>query len=238
VAQLAANGLLTLLYAARDTAQNEADIIARASAVNSAHEQHSDCCDRLARRGTRIMQTRDSLRAGHDGVRLVLDQLERAVTAAEAEAAIPAAMLCNIGVFFRVFNDRCHHRKEETTVLPVLSAAGEPLVAQLEQEHAQGRSLAQAYAAAVEGYQPSDRGTVHDVTAAARAYAALLRTHIARETAALLPLLHETLSQDRDAALAQAFEEIEERRIGPGTHERLHQMIASLGPWITAAGGL
>jgi hemerythrin-like domain-containing protein len=183
------------------------------------------------------MRTIDTLRAEHDGVLAVLEQLERAVAAAEAGTAMPADVFGDMEEFFRVFVDRCHHGKEETAVFPALGGAGTPLVDQLEQEHGRGRLLARAYAAAVEEYRPTDPRTVHGLAVAARAYAAFLRAHIALETTELFPRLERTLTADQDAALERAFEEIEEQRIGPGTHERLHQMIGTLGPRITAAGG-
>lgn len=183
------------------------------------------------------MRTIDTLHAEHDGVLTVLEQLERAVAATEAGTAVPADVFCEIEEFFRVFVDRCHHGKEETSVFPALGAAGKPLVDKLEQDHGTGRTLARAYAAAVEGYRPTDQGTVHGLAVAARAYATFLRAHIALETAELFPLMERTFTADQDAALEQAFEEIEEQRIGPGTHERLHQMIGTLGPRIAAACG-
>jgi hemerythrin-like domain-containing protein len=69
---------------------------------------------------------------------------------------------------------------------------------------------------------------------AARAYDGFLRAHIALETTALFPLMAQVLPPDRDATLALAFAAIEERRIGRGTHERLHGFIDSLGPRIAA----
>lgn len=169
------------------------------------------------------------------GVLLVLEQLEHAVAATEAGATIPSELFCEMEEFFRVFVDRCHRGKEESAVFPAVSAAGTPLIKRLERDHSRGRALARAYAAAVEQYRPTDRSTIHGLAVAARAYAVFLRAHINLETADLFPLLARSLTADQDATLAQAFEEIEERRIGPGTHERLHQLISSFGPRIAAA---
>jgi hypothetical protein len=48
----------------------------------------------------------------------------------------------------------------------------------------------------------------------------------------------ETLTE-QDQELFDAFERVEEERIGPGTHERLHGMIDGLGariePWLAVA---
>ncbi|MHB8621118.1 MAG: hypothetical protein ACYDAG_16385 [Chloroflexota bacterium] len=69
----------------------------------------------------------------------------------------------------------------------------------------------------------------------------MLRPHIAKENAELLPVVERELAA-RDQALVDAFERIETERIGAGTHERLHSMIETLAGRIapftaTAAAG-
>lgn len=181
------------------------------------------------------MLTTETLRDEHNGVLAVLDQLERAVTAAEGSAAIPAPLFADIQEFFAIFVDRCHHGKEEGAVFPALGAAGAMLQARLEDEHAIGRRLAQTYAAAVARYAQADMAAITALSAAARAYAAFLRRHIALETDELFPLIERTFTLAGDAEVVREFETIEEEQIGPGTHERLHGMIAALAPRIDAA---
>jgi hemerythrin-like domain-containing protein len=55
------------------------------------------------------------------------------------------------------------------------------------------------------------------------------------ETEQLFPLIERNLSAREDAVAVREFERIEEEQIGPGTHERLHGMIAALAPRIDAA---
>jgi hemerythrin-like domain-containing protein len=181
------------------------------------------------------MQVTDTLRAEHEGVLTVLAQLERAVSAAEAGRPIPRDIFADVQEFFAVFVDRCHHGKEEGELFPALGKAGRQLQEQIEEEHHEGRDLAAAYAAAVGRYQPGNRETAHGLAVAARAYAAFLQRHIALENTELLPLVERTLSPERDHAVWEAFERLEEERIGAGTHERLHGMIATLAPRIDAA---
>src|SRR5579859_5208723 len=127
------------------------------------------------------MQTTETLRAEHDGVLAVLEQLDRAAAAAANGGPIPTDVFTDMQEFFAVFVDRCHHGKEETVLFPALGSVGKPLVERLEQEHDAGRRLARAYAEAVAAYRPGDRTTGGALATAARNYAAFLRPHIALE---------------------------------------------------------
>ncbi|MGI8915530.1 MAG: hemerythrin domain-containing protein [Chloroflexota bacterium] len=64
------------------------------------------------------MKAVEVLRAEHDGVLIVLAELERAATAAEYAAPMPRGIFTDIQEFFSVFVDRCHHGKEEAEVFP------------------------------------------------------------------------------------------------------------------------
>ena len=169
--------------------------------------------------------------------RLLLD-LERAVSAAERGSPVPKDVFADVQEFFAVFVDKCHHGKEEAELFPRLtSAPGRALVERLEAEHVTGRRLAGAYASAAQAYQPGQADTGARLAAAAGAYAAFLRDHIAVETDELFRET-ETLA-DQDQELFDAFERVEAEQIGPGTHERLHGMIDGLGarvePWLAVA---
>jgi hemerythrin-like domain-containing protein len=179
------------------------------------------------------MRSVDILRDEHTGVLTVLDQLERAVQAAESGRPVPADIFGDVQEFFAVFVDRCHHTKEEQALFPMLGPSGTALVKQLEDEHGTGRRLARAYADAVINYA-ADPTAAPGLARAAREYAAFLRGHIEIETAQLFPLMEGTLTPDEDDEVFREFDEIEEKQIGPGTHERLHGMIDSLAPRIDA----
>jgi hemerythrin-like domain-containing protein len=181
------------------------------------------------------MLTTDTLRDEHNGVLVVLDHLDRAVGAAERGVPVPADIFADIQEFFAVFVDRCHHAKEEQVLFPALGTEGAALQHELEQQHVRGRRLAGAYASAVAGFRPGDRVSTEPVATSARRYTEFLRDHIDLETGELFPLIEHNLSAGEDGNVIQAFERIEEEQIGPGTHERLHGMIAGLGPRIDAA---
>jgi hemerythrin-like domain-containing protein len=183
------------------------------------------------------MQTIETLRGEHDAVLGVLTHLERAADAASHGAAIPRDLFDDIREFFAIFVDRCHHGKEESELFPRLSSADDmALVRRLEDQHVEGRRLASDYAAAVDAYQPGNTSAGIRLAAAVHAYADFLRAHIDLENRELLPATAALASQDRD--LIEAFDRVEEERIGPGVHDRLHGMIDGLPgritPWLAA----
>jgi hemerythrin-like domain-containing protein len=148
---------------------------------------------------------------------------------------VPRDFFADVQEFFAIFVDKCHHGKEEAELFPRLtSERGRALVERLEAEHVTGRRLAGAYASAVQAYQPGVADSGARLAAATEAYAAFLRAHIAVETDELFAATELLAEQDQE--LVDAFERIEEERIGPGTHERLHGMIDGLGgridPWL------
>ncbi len=175
-----------------------------------------------------FMEASSTLQAEHNAVLYVLDQLDRAGTAAAAGRLVPQEVFSDMEEFFRIFVTQCHHGKEEAEVFPKLIAAGEPLPLQLEKEHEHGRQMEQAYARAVAGYSPGNASSGATLEQAAIAYSTFLRRHIATETAELFPAMERHL-QAADRALTEAFERIESERIGAGVHERLHGMIDGLG---------
>jgi hemerythrin-like domain-containing protein len=181
------------------------------------------------------MKTIDTLRDEHNGVLYVLDQVERAASAAERGSPMPKDVFADVQEFFAIFVDKCHHGKEESELFPRLTTAqGRELVERLEAEHVMGRRLAGAYASAAQAYQPGQADSGVRLAIAARDYAQFLRGHIAFETDELFRATETLAEQDQE--LFDAFGRVEEERIGPGTHERLHGMIDGLGariePWL------
>jgi hemerythrin-like domain-containing protein len=184
------------------------------------------------------MQAVETLKAEHDAVLVVLDNLDRGVGAAAGGSPVPADIFADIQEFFAIFVERCHTGKEEAAVFPRLDTDRDAtVVADLEREHRTGRGFAAAYAAAVRAYVPGDVASAQRLEGAAQRYAARLRAHIEHENRDLFPAIERDLAAD-DARLVSAFDRIEAEQIGEGTHERLHGMIdslpARLAPWLAA----
>jgi hemerythrin-like domain-containing protein len=173
----------------------------------------------------------------HSAINGVLDYLGQAVDALEQGRAVDSGFFRDIEEFFTLFVGRCHHGKEEQLLFPAVQGTPEMVreTEHLEAEHAQGTALADAYCEAVEGYAGRGLDAAAPLIAASRAYSAMLREHIARENAVLLPWAERTLEAAAQHDLVRAFDRYEAEVMGAGTHERLHRMIDTLGP--KAAGG-
>jgi hemerythrin-like domain-containing protein len=175
----------------------------------------------------------------HAAISTVLGYLERAVNALERGQQVDAVIFRDLAEFFTLFVGRCHHGKEESLLFPALQKvpALATLDAELEKEHAEGTGLVSAYTAAVAGYVAHGLAAAGPLIGAARAYAAYLHAHIARENETLLPQVERRVPAAEQDALVAAFAQYEDEVMGAGTHERLHRMIDTLGPRLTRYDG-
>jgi hemerythrin-like domain-containing protein len=95
-------------------------------------------------------------------------------------------------------------------------------------EHEHGRALIRQMAEATQAY-PSQPHTAGPAWAqAARGYAGLLRAHIEKENNILFVMAERMLAPEEQAELAEGFETLEVEKMGAGTHERLHALMAKL----------
>ena len=174
----------------------------------------------------------------HAAISAVLGYLDRAVAALERGHPVDPALFHDLDAFFALFVGRCHHGKEEQLLFPALNGAPDvaALVQRLEQEHERGEELAAAYAVAAHDYTVLGMAASGALIAASRAYAASLRQHIARENEDLLPRASDAVPPAQSRSLVAAFARYEDEVMGAGTHERLHQMIDTLGPRLAACG--
>ena len=174
-----------------------------------------------------MSQAIDDLKQEHDAILFALDILDRMVARVDAGPPVDPQQVGSLLAFLHEFADTCHHGKEEGLLMPALLDAGiardaEPLRRMLD-EHTQGRELVQRMRAAA---LPMLRGP--EFAAAARAYAVLLRGHIAHEHEVLFPLAEARLSTAQLDNLFDAFAIHESEVIGPGRHEALHEALGEL----------
>lgn len=166
------------------------------------------------------------LRHEHDAILSALQILERMAEQADRGAIATADLTAFLG-FLREFVDRCHHGKEEGLLFPAMTHAGLAehggFIDELHAEHVQGRALVQAMEQAC---TPSLRAA--DFAAAATAFAALLRAHIAKENDVLFPMAERLFDDAGMAALYQGFAEHEEKIMGEGRHQQLHALLQQL----------
>jgi hemerythrin-like domain-containing protein len=172
------------------------------------------------------------LKQEHRAVERVLRVLNRAADRLDEGKDVSPAIFEDSLDFLRNFADKCHHGKEEELLFPAMEKAGVrkdrgPIGVMLV-EHEQGRQYIQAMVDALEEYRQGNQAARATLADNARAYAALLSQHIQKEDQVLFPMAEQVLAAEEEEALVEGFDRIEQEHIGPGVHERYHQMIDQL----------
>lgn len=179
-----------------------------------------------------IMKATQELMNEHRGIELMLDILETVASKLKAGERVDTAHLEGIMEFFTGFADKCHHGKEEDLLFPSLEALGiardgGPIGVMLH-EHRIGREciarMKKGLASMKEGL--ADGSALF--TDAAEEYIGMLRQHIQKEDNVLYPMGDARMSEETDKELFEAFEKLEEERIGKGKHEEFHAFLEKL----------
>lgn len=178
------------------------------------------------------MTPTEQLKEEHGGVKVMLRIIGKICERMESGKPVPVQHLEQILEFLKVFVDTCHHGKEEEHLFPALEAAGFPRddgpVGQMLREHEQGREFVRGMGAAVKAYAGGATTGTADFISNARGYTQLLLTHIEKEDTVLYPIADARLTAETQAALAVAFERVEEERVGHGRHEAFHALMDRL----------
>jgi hemerythrin-like domain-containing protein len=173
-----------------------------------------------------------TLRHEHDAILRMLDAAEETARQLTAGAQVAPGVLEGLLEFLKLFADQCHHGKEEDVLFPKLVEKGLPRnmgpIGVMLLEHDQGRALVQQMSDATAAYKAAHPGAAERWAEAARAYAGLLREHIAKENSVLFVMAERMLSAEEQQQLAAEFEAVELQKMGAGRHERLHQMMDQL----------
>lgn len=176
------------------------------------------------------MKATQVLRDEHEGILAMLAVVETAAKRLQGGKEIPPDLMTNAVGFFRNFADKCHHGKEEDELFPLLEQRGVPKkggpIHAMLAEHNQGRTFVRAMSDAADKYAQGDQTAVPALVQNTLGYVNLLRQHIWKENNALFLMADQVLSEADQDKLYDAFERIEQTRIGPGEHERYPAMIA------------
>lgn len=164
----------------------------------------------------------------HKAILHALDILERMSERIENNGEINYSDINNFIEFLKEFADKCHHGKEEDFLFPALEKAGirkdgGPIGVMLS-EHVQGRNY-------IKQMQNSIAENAFDkqlFIMASGDYIRLLRSHIQKENKVLFPLIDTRLSAFEQNDLFEKFENHEEKVIGKGRHEELHNILEKL----------
>lgn len=179
------------------------------------------------------------LRKEHEAISRMLDAADRIAAQLERREPIRPELLEGVAEFFELFCDKCHHGKEEELLFPFLAKKGLPVeggpIGVMLAEHTEGRALAGRMKQLTAKYKEGDAEAGTKWAAAAKEYSQLLRQHILKENNVLFPMAEGLLSPAEEDAIAEKFEQLEDEKMGRGTHERLHQRMAEILKEVTAA---
>jgi hemerythrin-like domain-containing protein len=114
--------------------------------------------------------------------------------------------------FMDVYVDRCHHGKEEAILFPALEASGREdlvhLTVELRSDHGRARVLLDSLMA--ECRRPDAEFPADGFADRCEAYIALIRSHVRKENARLLPARERVLTDDARAMIQDAFERFDQ----------------------------
>lgn len=168
----------------------------------------------------------------HRVIEQVLGCLDKMAAQAAATRTLDTAAAHKAIVFFRSFADKCHHGKEEAKLFPFVESLGFPRdggpTGVMMTEHEEGRSCVRRMAEAVKAVEEGRQSGVSIFVEAARAYIALLTTHIRKEDSCLFPMAEQNMTADDEQALLAEFERAETEEMNVGDHEQLLSLADAL----------
>lgn len=178
------------------------------------------------------MTATETLRHEHQVILLVLGAAEREAQSIQDSGTVRTEAVAEMVDFFRNFADICHHAKEEKLLFVKMEERGMPAhngpIAVMLHEHDEGRRLVRAVAEALPKASQGDPIALAAVRDNLRTYADLLRAHIAKEDNILYPMADGLFSVEDQRSLSEAFDRVEAEEIGPGVHEKYHELAHRL----------
>ena len=178
------------------------------------------------------MKATDVLREEHEAVRVAMRILGKICDRVESGKEFEIKHLEQLLDFIRVFTDKCHHGKEEDVLFPAMEEIGIPReggpVGVMLSEHETMREYIRNFADALDEYASGDKSATDAIVENVRTYLRWLDGHIEKENNILFVMADSHLSADKQEELFEAFETLEEERIGKDVHEQFHQMLHEL----------
>lgn len=177
------------------------------------------------------MKATRQLKDEHEGIRVMLNVLERVSGQLEAKGTVEKDHFDGILEFLTIFVDKCHHGKEEDVLFPAMIAASDQAktpVQAMRAEHEAGRGYIGSMSLAYTAFLQGDASLSGHIAENARSYISLLRGHIEKENDVLFEVADRLFSPGKQNELLEGFEKVEAERIGPGKHEEFHGLLAKL----------
>ena len=173
------------------------------------------------------MRPTEDLMNEHRVIERMLVVVSRAADRLNEGREVGSEVFVGAADFFKNFADRCHHGKEEKLLFKKMmerGVSGEvgPIAVML-REHEDGRAHVRKIAEL--SARKLDERSRTELIKHAKAYVDLLGQHIQKEDNILYPMANQILTSEDQKELEKGFDEVEEKIMGPGVHERYHHMI-------------
>ncbi len=178
------------------------------------------------------MKPTEILKEEHVAIKRMLKVIESVCLRLESGEDVSPEHLEQIVGFLRGFADKCHHAKEEDLLFPALEEAGIPgeggPIGMMLTEHDRGRDYVKGMGETACAYKSGDAEASGKYVKNARNYVALLTEHIEKENNILYPMGDMRVSNQKQKELLAEFERVEQEVIGPGVHEKYHELLHKL----------
>jgi hemerythrin-like domain-containing protein len=172
------------------------------------------------------MKSTKLLMAEHGNILEALHVLDAMCTEIENGGSLNKDDISSLVSFLRTFADGSHHVKEEAMFFPALMQAGMTLqdgpLRVMAYEHERGRALTSAIEEA------ASRNDKKDFLMYGRRYVQLLSEHIEKENYVLFDMADQTLTDEEDQKVADAFTHFDQNIVGMPTYERVHSLLEKL----------
>jgi hemerythrin-like domain-containing protein len=173
------------------------------------------------------MRPTDDLMDEHRVIERMLVILTKASNRLEKGQDVDSELYVDAVDFLKNFADKCHHTKEEKLLFEKMMERGVSgevgPIAVMMREHQDGRAHVKSLDKLSK--EKMSKTTREGLIKSSRAYVDLLSKHIQKEDNVLYPLANQILDKEDQKELEKGFEEVEEKVMGPGVHERYHKMI-------------
>jgi hemerythrin-like domain-containing protein len=161
----------------------------------------------------------------------VVGAAERLADKLAADQPVRAETLQDVADFMLLYADKCHHRKEEDKLFPLLEKRGVPTLGcsleALSHEYGIGRTLVKGLMEAVAAFRKADPAATINIIKNLRGIAELYPNHIWKEDHLLFPISHKVLSAEDQYDLALEFESVEQE-LGWEMHEHFERLSEHL----------
>lgn len=176
------------------------------------------------------MDVQASLRQEHGTSMKMFSLLQKLLEISEPEESGRDGPLPEMLRLLERYVDDCHHSKEERAVFPRLvkaEAAGAlELTRELADEHLQARTLLQRIKEEISGSTSSGAG--HPLAEAAQDYLQLMRRHIRKENARLLPMCRDYLQGQAGSRVLELMNGVENELFEAGEKEQILKTFEDL----------